>query len=145
VLEIVEQLVVEVVAAFEGGVEVVEEDDVEGAGFGVGRKVAVGVSREWGVGGVMRGNGGWEVLVEGGDSLLVAIFKNVEALAFEGVDGLALVGDDDVNEGEVGGDVEDGFVGVGCRGGSLCGAGGNAYREHSDEEHHTATARCKRL
>jgi hypothetical protein len=45
VVEVVEELAVEVVAAFEGGVEVVEEDDVEGAGFGVGGEVAVGEGR----------------------------------------------------------------------------------------------------
>jgi hypothetical protein len=118
VLEIVKQLVVEVVAAFEGSVEIVEKDDVEGAGFRVGRKIAVGVGREWGLRGAMCGDWGWEVLVEGGDSLLVAIFEDVESPALKAVDGFALVGHNDVDQSEICGYVEDGFAGVGSRGGA---------------------------
>ena len=112
-MEIVEELAVEVVAAFEGGVEVVEKDDVEGAGFGVGGEVAVGVGRERGGRGEVLRDWGWKVLVEGGDALFVAVFEDVESRAVQAVDGFALIGDDDVDDGEMGGEVKNGFVGVG--------------------------------
>jgi len=77
-----------------------------GGGAGAGRGEVLG---DW----------GGKVLVEGGDALFVAVFEDVESLAVEAVDGFALVGDDDVDDGEMGGEVKDGLVGVGRRVGDL--------------------------
>jgi hypothetical protein len=48
------------------------------------------------------------VLVERSDGLLVAVFEHVEAAAIEAVNGAALLGDDYIDQHEVGVGADDG-------------------------------------
>jgi hypothetical protein len=42
------------------------------------------------------------VFIERGDGLLVTVFEDVESAAVEAVYGIAVLGDDDVNEDQIG-------------------------------------------
>jgi hypothetical protein len=126
-LDVLDKLAADVGLIGDGGVEVVEEQDVDGAAGGILGKVAVDVGRERDAGD--GGGGEGAVLVEGNYGLFLAVFKEVESGLGEAVDGFAVIVDDDVNEDEVGAGVEDGaggwgFRGWGLRGGEVGGEGG---------------------
>jgi len=131
-VEVGEELLTNVVLIFQGGIESVEEQKVDGSVDGLGSVVGEDARRKTGHRGEFCGVGGSEsgVFFEVLDALRNVLFGECEVRRFEAMNGLlAFVGDNDVDDHELGAGSEGRDSGLGwlLGGGRLAGLRGLGY------------------